>query len=301
MKSALVILFNQDHSINIPKLEEVYRNRFSEILYLVPDHHSATDRLFKGSTWAQRCALPLDRLIARLRRMLGRHNPFELRDTGILTREKSLLRVVGHQFYFYHFLSQARSVLQELSVDWYWVVGDDALLNPRINENSILDFLGVSPKDTFALCRPVLGSDAWIQQIAGSIGRAQDLLSRALPAAPALEGILPEPGALQNRSLPVACADFLGIRRDRLDEFLETCDACFDQKIYVELAVPNIVLSLHGGVHWIEDFDWQRIAADAWRPLVDQLKASPTCAFTHPVKLSHVPTEMLHHLRTATS
>lgn len=42
MKSALVIPFNQDFTQNVPKLDTLYRGRFSEIRYLAPDHCRAS-------------------------------------------------------------------------------------------------------------------------------------------------------------------------------------------------------------------------------------------------------------------
>lgn len=288
MKSTLLILFNQDYSRNIPKLDALYRHRFGDVRYIVPDHHSATDWLYRGGRAARAAALPVDQAISWIRRSAGRKNPGALGDPADLLHKQRLLRVCGHQFYFYHFLFQCADAIRASKADWIWVVGDDALLNPRIDERSIAGFLGISAEHDAMLCLPVLGSDAWIRKIAGSVPSAVRSLKMALPSAPDISGVAPEPGADENRSIPVACADFFGIRRDRLEAFFAASEACFAQKIYVEMAVPNILLATCGNVRFLERFDWRRIAPGEWKPLADILVSSPDLAFVHPVKFSQV-------------
>lgn len=288
MKSTLLILFNQDYSRNIRKLDAIYRHRFEDIRYIVPDHHSCVDRFYRGGSLARAAALPLDRAISRLRRAAGRKNPGGIEDASELLQSGRLLRVCGHQFYFYHFLCQCAEAIRASDADWIWVLGDDALLNPRIDERSMYGFLGITGSHDAVLCRPVLGSDAWISKIAGSVGSAASALAGALPAPPNISGVAAEQGADQNRSIPVACADFFGIRRDRLEAFLAAAQACFEQKIYVEMAVPNILLAICEKVFFLEKFDWRRIAPGHWKPLAENLVASGDLAFVHPVKFSQV-------------
>lgn len=291
MKSALIVLFNQDFSRSIPKLESLYRHRFSEVLYLVPDHHSALDRFYRGGALARAAAYPLDCVVSRLRRQAGKRNPGALENSPGSLDDGRLIRVCGHQFYFYHFLVQAANALRKLDVDWIWVLGDDALLNPRIDERTIHGFLGLNSDTDSVLCRPVIGSDKWIERIAGSVASAERDLADSLVDPPQIVAIEAEPGAERNRSVPVACADFFGFRRDRLEAFLRSARACFARKLYVEIAVPNILLSVCRSTFFLTGFDWRRIEADGWRPLVADLLASSSAAFAHPVKLSQIPAE----------
>ena len=294
MKSALVILFNQDFSRNIPKLEAIYGGRFAALSYLVPDHHSATDRLYVGGRLGRALARPADRAVAMSRRLAGRRNPGALVDRGPYAGR--IWKVCGHQFYFYDFLCQHEERLLALDADWIWVLGDDALLNPRIDGDTIGQFLGIRASHDAVMCRPVIGSDAWIRRMAGSVERAVALLRACLPRPARLDGIFPEPGAVENTSLPVACADFFGVRKDRLQDVFRVLRACFREKIYVELAVPNVLLAVCGSVFFARRFEWRRIEAEAWGPLVAALADSPDCVFAHPVKFSRVGEDELPRL-----
>ncbi len=300
MRSALVVLFNQDFSKNIPKLEAIYRDRFDKILYVVPDHcsrfHSAYVRGWAPTSWVR----GLDRLCNRIRRLWGRRNLFELSECDPSYPSGRVVRVVGDQYFFYDYLTQAAERLLELDVSWFWVVGDDALLHPSLDGYRLHQRFSLDSGHDCVLCRPVIGSDHWVSRIAGSVESARAKLEHALRATLPLTGkppIEPEPGAEHNKVVPVACFDFLGVRRDIFQRVLPIWRRCLDQKLYVEIGGPNGLLAVAESPVFIDQFMWTRdVSPERWRQMAVELRKSEA-VFSHPIKLSKAPMDEVPILR----
>ena len=298
MKSALVVLFNQDFSVNIPKLERMYLGRFSHVVYLVPDYWSKLHRLYTRSRMPIGVVGALDNGVRVVRRMIGRRNPHELSPKERKAMGARFVRVLGHQFFFYDFVRQAAEALLGLDVDWFWVVGDDAILNPSLDEASLPGIVGVGPDADVAVCRPVIGSDAWLTRIAGSVSSARVRLEAAVGSLSAIRGKLqidPEAGAIENQSVAVACADFFGLSRDAFRQVVPYWEACFRQRLYVEMALPNSLLAVARRPAVLDNFVWARIEQpEAGVKLLDRFRDEAPPLFVHPVKLSTVAEERLN-------
>lgn len=302
MKSALVILFNQDFSKNVPKLEALYSARFSKIVYLVPDHASRLHRAYERKGVPARPLLWLDRVWNRMRRLLGRRNPHELDAAAAASVGDRLIRVHGHQFYFHHFVAQAATRLLALDVDWYWIVGDDAIVHPRFDEASLAAHFGLSEtaETDAVLCTPVVSRSDWLARIEGSAAAARQRIRRVLgdPVPRVVQhAIGTEAGAGNNTDVFVGCADFFGLSREVLPRFVKGAQACFDAKLYVEVAVPNIVVACAHKPLFFSDYLWKRLAsAEEGKALVAELVEGGAGVFAHPIKLSAVGPDLLNQL-----
>ena len=301
MKSALVILFNQDFSQNIPKLDSIYKGRFSKIVYLVPSHYSQLHKLYLHSNLPQVIPWQLDKLCYAVRRFLGKENPYELRGPEKQFFEDSIYKVIGHQFYFYHFLVQASDYLFNLDVDWYWITGDDAVLHPDLNEKTLPHALKMNTLTDSVLCQPVIGSDRWIEEIAVSVKEAEKRMRKSFGNEFPLKSLLNiklAPGTNTNTLIPVACADFFGIKKNILDSVVTLWKNCFKEKIYVEMAMPSVLLSTSQNPLLFSNFIWERdIRPEGWQVLYEKLKKS-NVIFAHPIKLSSASVDEVQMLRT---
>lgn len=63
--------------------------------------------------------------------------------------DPSVIPVFGSSFYFQIFLSQAYIYLKQQNFTHYFVVADDMILNPAINENNIFKLMGLTEDDFF--------------------------------------------------------------------------------------------------------------------------------------------------------
>ena len=53
---------------------------------------------------------------------------------------KDVIPVYGRSVFFEIYIAQAYNMLKDKGFDYYYIVADDMIINPAINENSILDF-----------------------------------------------------------------------------------------------------------------------------------------------------------------
>ncbi len=301
MKSALVVLFNQDYSKNIPKIERIYAGRFSCIVYLVPDYWSRLHRVYTNSYFPMSSVCALDRSFNSVRRFFGRCNPHELDKVTQKKLDTRFQRVTGHQFFFYDFVRQAANYLLALDVEWFWVVGDDAILNPVLNESSLPQAVSMDGFTEAVICCPVISSDAWLKKIAGSVDSAQRRLESVLGPLSVIHNrhcIEKEKGAVENTDVAVACADFFGISHQLLRELVPIWCRCMAKKLYVELTIPNSVLAVAESPVLTDRFFWIRTndIHEGGR-LLDRFREDPECIFVHPVKLSVISDSELGGMR----
>ena len=179
----------------------------------------------------------------------------------------------------------------DLETHWYLIVGDDAILNPEIDEATFESFVGAKPENDAVLCQPVIGSDRWVAEIAGSVSDARRKLSNVFGSVPTFTRdryhIQPDVGAEENVDAAVACADFLALRRGLFEELMPIWERCFKERIYVEMAVPNAVLNRAQSPIMTNKFVWQRTVSSADSKAVYQrMLSEPGTVFCHPVKLS---------------
>lgn len=300
----LVVLFNQDFSRNIPALHDIYSNRFSEIVYLVPDHHSVLREAYTKSRIDPRVVYAADKVIKWLRTVLGRRNPYALDSADQHAFRKSIIRVVGHQYYFYHFVVQAAERLLDSDANWFWFVGDDALINPYMDESTLWGLISDDSNYDYdaAICTPVIGSDSWLGRIGRDVNHLARSLNRALGSASAWArdySLSADDGAHENQTIAVWCADFFGLSRELLIELVPLLRRCFHQKIFVEVALPNAVMSLTNRAVFLSNFSWQRVSTpDQHQLLMAVYLDDRTSVFTHPIKLSMCTDEEVERIRT---
>lgn len=94
-KIALIVLFNHRYDKNLPILEGLYKDRFSNRYYLVP--------FYDGDM-------------------------------------ENVIPVYGRSIFFEIYIAQAYNLLMNRGFEYYYIIADDMIINPAINENNILDF-----------------------------------------------------------------------------------------------------------------------------------------------------------------
>ena len=103
-KIALLIIFNHRFDKNIPRLEEIYRNKFSNIFFVVP--------FYDGD-------------------------------------KENVIPVYYNSFYFEGYIAQAYQHIKDKGFTHYFFVADDMIINPQITEDSIFNFLGITPEKSW--------------------------------------------------------------------------------------------------------------------------------------------------------
>jgi hypothetical protein len=63
--------------------------------------------------------------------------------------DSDVIRVFGNSFQFHGYIAQARRILSEIDCNRYLFVGDDLILNPHINEDTISSMMKIDAEDCF--------------------------------------------------------------------------------------------------------------------------------------------------------
>jgi len=294
----LVIIFNQDFSKNIEKLELLYANRFDRIRYLVPTTFArfSAPGLRKGNLPVG-LYLSIDYVLTLFRRVFGGHGKFSVLGSDYHKNNASrIFKVLGDQYYFYHFISQASKALLEEDSEWFWFVGDDAVLNAKINQSNFFDSFDIQKDVDVILCKPVIATDSWLTKIQNSVESANQKISKVIGTNAPYEqklNVEKEDRNSENQALCVACADFFGVRRDVLERSLKDFNQCFRQRIFVEVCVPNVLLKHSQNPVAFSNFTWiSQPTEDEFEAMAQQLVDSNT-VFAHPIKLSSMGADEL--------
>jgi hypothetical protein len=101
---ALIVLFNHRYDKNLPILEDLYKERFSNRFYLVP--------FYDGDM-------------------------------------ENVIPVYGRSIFFEIYIAQAYNILRAHSFDYYYIIADDMIINPAINETNILDFFELNDGESW--------------------------------------------------------------------------------------------------------------------------------------------------------
>jgi hypothetical protein len=217
-----------------------------------------------------------------------------------------LLRVIGFKYYFQDFFWQARSRLLASGADWFWFVADDLLLNPAIDEKNILDFFRVRDGSRTVFCEPYCRSDEWVNWFQGSTDQTITKLRSAgayagdygrwrFPDDPHLTGPI-------QRRVYGGCADFFGCHRGLLPRVLRAFHRLARQKVFVEIAVPNVFLSFDAGPTMTSAFEWEFDVGRGNTERIRRFVSEPgDKAFYHPVKFGIVEPELVGEIEAAAS
>lgn len=103
-KVGLLIIYNHRYDKNIPRLEEIYRGRFSYLFHIVP--------FYDG-------------------------------------KQENVIPVYESSYYFSGYLSQAYAHLKDTGFTHFFVVADDMIINPNLNENNLWQQMGINTDDCY--------------------------------------------------------------------------------------------------------------------------------------------------------
>jgi hypothetical protein len=105
-KIALFVIYNHRYDKNIPKVENLYKGKFSHIYHLVP--------FYEGE-------------------------------------QENVLPVYESSYQFQSYISQAYQQIRKRHEQYthYFVVSDDALMNPSINETNLFEFLNIDEQTCY--------------------------------------------------------------------------------------------------------------------------------------------------------
>ena len=295
MKSTLVVIFNHDFSKNIPKLNRVYGDRFSEILYLVPDHFTKLSLQYRDYTTNIRWPYFLDVSRSKARRLLNKRNPNELNGSAQHEFASQIVRVVGYKFQFYHYICQAWNKIRSTTPEWVWVIGDDVLLNSWFDESAFFARIDAAAEADCVLCKPEAMSHQWVTYFEGSVNRGEEKLSTSLDYFD-FERLLHAKRSLVGERLEAkmlgGCSDFFGMRFDLLPKAVEAWKKLFLKKMFVELAVPNVLSAVSRNPIFVDDYIWDfGDKRNEWEFLSAQLFEDEGKVFAHPIKFSEIDDE----------
>ena len=62
---------------------------------------------------------------------------------------KDVISVYGRSIFFETYIAQAYSVLKTEGYDYYYIIADDMVINPKINENNILEFFNIDEGESW--------------------------------------------------------------------------------------------------------------------------------------------------------
>lgn len=292
MKSSLVIIFNQDYSINIEKLEKLYSNRFDRIEYLVPTSISRLTNSFRKGNLPVYFYLLINSLIRFLFKIVNHHPPSSILNTDFHNKHKHRIHnVIGEQYFFYHYIAQSAKKLLESDSEWFWFVGDDAVLNSNITQDNFFSFLKIKSKENIdaVLCEPIIATDEWLNKIQNSVESAEnkiiDLLDNSRPYDNKLN-LIKENNSSKNENICVACVDFFGVRRDVLEKSITHFNDAIKSRLFVEVCTPNILINNAENPFTFSNFTWIDQPSNLeFDGMLKKLKNNET-VFAHPIKLS---------------
>lgn len=295
MKSSLIVIFNQDFSKNIPKLEELYSSRFSQVRYLVPTTHARLlQRQYRTGSLPLSVLLTADRVYSYYKKWFRVKTPFSLLNTPQLADMNDRVhQVVGDQYLFYDYIAQASADLLKDDSEWFWFTGDDAVLNMTLNQENFFSAFDLEPSSEVdaIICKAVIGTDDWLTQLQGSVAKTKTILRKLLNTLTPYKNKLHverEDTDSINEHVCVACADFFGVRRDVLEKSIPLFRQAAEQRLFVEIAVPNILISQAKKPISFDNFTWVRSPSDEMvQEMIDSL-STDKYVFVHPLKLSSI-------------
>ncbi|KAF0162024.1 MAG: hypothetical protein FD157_4037 [Rhodocyclaceae bacterium] len=297
VKVVLIVVFNHRFDKNLPRLREIYKDRFSNIFFLVP-FYSGTD--------------------------------------------EDVIAVYESSDCYQGYFAQAYHHLKKIDYDYWFIIADDMIINPAINEFNFADNFGISIDDSFInAIRKFNPATQWahsdralrftfnnkflqIRNELPDIVLAKSYLDKygISPSGLKFESVYPEasgkPGdyakygarlsadiAKKNDLLfpeyPFAYgySDILCIGKNNIERFCHYCGCFAAARLFVEIAVPTaLIFSTRGTLYTQKDIHYQGSALWSEDEIRDELgkfdldlaklirSFPPEKLFLHPVKLS---------------
>lgn len=103
-KVGLLIIYNHRYDKNIPRLEEIYRGRFSHLFHIVP--------FYDG-------------------------------------KQENVIPVYESSYHFSGYISQTYAHLKDKGFTHFFVVADDMIINPNLNESNLWQQMGIDADDCY--------------------------------------------------------------------------------------------------------------------------------------------------------
>ena len=283
-KIALLIVFNHRFDRNIPRLNELYKNKFSNVYHVVP-FYNGTDA--------------------------------------------NVIPVYENSYNFQGYIAQAYSHLKDKGFTHYFVVADDMIINPAINENSFWEVTGI-PQDAcyIDIYRDLSKEDhLWFQERALDYDpfacagvEVKDILPNAEDAAnllakygisfaPFNRNILLKTPSLKKKIKNLFCrnmplyplvggySDILLITEEVMPKFCQISGALAATRLFVELAIPTALAFCSAKIVFNRDIKLREGAlwTDEDKKVLDKYENSLTklldqypndMFYYHPIKLS---------------
>lgn len=289
-KVGLLIIYNHRYDKNMPRLEEIYRGRFSYLFHIVP--------FYDG-------------------------------------KQENVIPVYESSYHFSGYISQTYAHLKDKGFTHFFVVADDMIINPNLNENNLWHQMGISIDECYidglivlqerkmfwshllqAMDYVVTKEGVEISSILPSIKEAKECFDKhGLSYAPISKNLFMKWIKQQktwkmrkriwrylkkrhlNYPLVGGYSDICLITADVMDKFALYCGAFAATDLFVELAIPtSMVLSaekikfnknikLSSGAMWSdEDMEFLQEYNFSLAKLIEHFPADKL--YLHPIKLS---------------
>lgn len=290
-KVALLVIYNHRFDKNIPRVQDLYKDRFSHIYHVVPFYDGKIE--------------------------------------GV-----NVIPVYESSYYFQGYISQAYQHLKGDGFSHFFIIADDLILNPIVNENNLWDAIGVSKKDCFIPSNPKIFQnlnyywDSIYDAINYNVRQNGVEIEKILPSKEealvrfsyhnipvgkvSIKAFIPKDRLSFVRLIKnlhrvifyrkpdyplIGCySDIFCVTADVMELFCKYCGAFAASNLFVEVAVPtafvlaadsikyNSDICLHDGALW--DNDVHKL--DEFHYSLDELFAHfpKDKLFIHPVKLS---------------
>ena len=286
-KICLMVIYNHRYDKNIPRIEELYKGKFSHIFHIMP--------FYDGN-------------------------------------KENVIPVYENSFYFSNYIAQAYQHLKNKGFTHFFVVADDMILNPVINENSLWDETGIQKDECyisgflemhkrkqwwghiisamkFKLKQPGVEFQSYLPKIeeAEKCFKKFNLEYKAIPWKLLLFStnlktklkLIKRGKILRKFKYPLVggYSDIFLITAKTMEKFAQYCGIFAASRLFVEIAIPtSMVLSaekihvgsgkLKGSAMWSNDVK-KSLAEKYQNSLSALLKDYPKDTFfLHPVKLS---------------
>lgn len=224
---------------------------------------------------------------------------------------ENVIAVYESSYYFQNYIAQAYQHLKNQGFTHYFVVADDMIINPSVNENNLFEQLGISTTDCYiprirsfskmknfwrwttdALTYRVQQRGVEVNNVLPSKSDAQKRFDQhhistgSVPLSAMFTTNLLEfykrvirkfPFSL-NLHYPLAAgyADIFLVTSAEMPQFCLYCGAFAATRLFVEIAVPTAMILTAESVK--QDGDVKLKCGDVWREGVDRLKQQYNCS-----------------------
>lgn len=223
---------------------------------------------------------------------------------------ENVIAVYESSYYFQNYIAQAYQHIKNMGFTHYFVVADDMIINPGLNETNLFEQLEISTTDCYipriksfsqmknfwrwttdALTYKVEQRGVEVKNVLPSKADAQRLFDQhhvstdSVPFCSMFTTNFAEfykrvvrkmPFCLRlNYPLAAGYADIFLLTQAEMPKFCQYCGAFAATRLFVEIAVPTAMILTAGTIK--QDGDVKLKRGDVWREGVDKLKQRYNC------------------------